>query len=230
MGRGAPTWLSTRLGSSVLTSNSSLDLLGVPALAALLASVESRLVSTCSVGVPELSAASVRIVAAGGKRLRPALAIAVARLANVFDARVVAAATAVELVQVGSLVHDDIFDEAQTRRGTPTINAVEGRNEALFSGTYLLARAGAEAASAGRRAAADAARTVAQLCRDRPPRLSTCSTSIRTWTGTSSPSRRRLRRSSPAPVGLGRTVRICPRDRFTILASSAELRNGVPDH
>jgi geranylgeranyl pyrophosphate synthase len=62
------------------------------------------------------------------------------------------------------LVHDDIFDEAATRRGTPTINAVEGRNEALGAGTYLLARAAAEAASAGQQVATDVARTVVQLC------------------------------------------------------------------
>jgi heptaprenyl diphosphate synthase len=62
------------------------------------------------------------------------------------------------------LVHDDIFDEALTRRGTPTINAVEGRNEALIAGTYLLSRAGAEAAFSGQLVAMDVARTVARLC------------------------------------------------------------------
>jgi geranylgeranyl pyrophosphate synthase len=104
------------------------------------------------------------VVAAGGKRLRPALTIAVAGVGQVFDARVVAAAVAVELVQVGSLVHDDIFDEAQTRRGTPTINAVEGQNQAVLAGTYLMARAAAEAVEAGQHVASDVARTVALLC------------------------------------------------------------------
>lgn len=41
---------------------------------------------------------------------------------------VIAAAVAVELIQIGSLVHDDIFDNAETRRGTPTINAVGHRH------------------------------------------------------------------------------------------------------
>ncbi len=104
------------------------------------------------------------MVGGGGKRLRPALTIAVAHIRRVFDPRVVAAAVAVELVQVGSLVHDDIFDEAQTRRGTPTINAVEGQNQALLAGTYLMARAAAEAAVAGQQVASDVARTVALLC------------------------------------------------------------------
>ena len=74
------------------------------------------------------------------------------------------AAVAVELVQVGSLVHDDIFDGAETRRGTPTINAVEGQDQALLAGTYLMARAAAEAAAAGQQVASDLARTVALLC------------------------------------------------------------------
>ena len=81
-----------------------------------------------------------------------------------FDPSVIAAAVAVELVQVGSLVHDDIFDHAETRRGTPTINAVEGQNEALLAGTFLMARAAAEAAVAGQQVASDVARTVAHLC------------------------------------------------------------------
>jgi geranylgeranyl pyrophosphate synthase len=88
----------------------------------------------------------------------------VADLGKAFDPSVVAAAVAVELVQVGSLVHDDIFDHAETRRGTPTINAVEGQNQALLAGTYLMARAAAEAATAGQQVAFDVARTVALLC------------------------------------------------------------------
>jgi heptaprenyl diphosphate synthase len=88
----------------------------------------------------------------------------VANLGKAFDRRVVAAAVAVELVQIGSLVHDDIFDDAETRRGTPTINAVEGQNQALLAGTYLMSRAAAEAAAAGQGVASDVARTVALLC------------------------------------------------------------------
>ena len=126
--------------------------------------VSDRLATTCTVGAPDLATPCLRVVGGGGKRLRPALTIAVADVGMVFDPRVVAAAVAVELVQVGSLVHDDIFDGAETRRGTPTINAVEGPNQALLAGTYLMARAAAEAAAAGQQVASDVARTVALLC------------------------------------------------------------------
>ena len=126
--------------------------------------MSDRLAETCTVGAPDLTTACLRVVGGGGKRLRPALTLAVADVGRTFDPRVIAAAVAVELVQVGSLVHDDIFDDAETRRGTPTINAVEGQNEALLAGTYLMARAAAEAAVAGQHVASDLARTVALLC------------------------------------------------------------------
>jgi heptaprenyl diphosphate synthase len=143
---------------------SPLDLLGSWGLADRLETVSDRLAATCTVGAPDLSSPCLRVVAGGGKRLRPALTLAVADIRRVFDPRVVAAAVAVELVQIGSLVHDDIFDDAETRRGTPTINAVEGQNQALLAGTYLMARAAAEAAAAGQTIASDVARTVAWLC------------------------------------------------------------------
>jgi heptaprenyl diphosphate synthase len=143
---------------------SPLDLLGASELEEHLETVSDRLAATCTVGAPDLASACLRVVAGGGKRLRPALTLAVADLGKVFDAHVVAAAVAVELVQVGSLVHDDIFDHAETRRGTPTINAIEGQNQALLAGTYLMARAAAEAATAGQQVASDVARTVALLC------------------------------------------------------------------
>ena len=59
------------------------------------------------------------------------MVIAAAHVFDVFDDRVIAGAAAVELVQVGSLVHDDIFDKAATRRGVPTINHTDGDNAAI---------------------------------------------------------------------------------------------------
>jgi heptaprenyl diphosphate synthase len=144
--------------------SSPLDLLGSSELEMHLEAVSDRLATTCMVGAPDLAAPCLRVVTGAGKRLRPALTLAVADVAKVFDLSVIAAAVAVELVQIGSLVHDDIFDNAETRRGTPTINAIEGQNQALLAGTYLMARAGAEAAEAGQKVASEVAGTVASLC------------------------------------------------------------------
>jgi geranylgeranyl pyrophosphate synthase len=144
--------------------SSPLNFLGPPDLEVRLETVTERLTTTCGVSAPDLAAPCLRVVAGGGKRLRPALTLVVADVGGVFDRRVISAAVAVELVQIGSLVHDDIFDNAETRRGTPTINAVEGESQALLAGTYLMARAGAEAAAAGQQVASDVANTVALLC------------------------------------------------------------------
>jgi geranylgeranyl pyrophosphate synthase len=101
---------------------------------------------------------------AGGKRIRPLLTIVSASLGGVYDERVVAAAAAVELVQVGSLVHDDILDAAATRRGRPTINAVEGPSHAVLAGDYILARAAQLAASVSGEAASLLAAALSELC------------------------------------------------------------------
>jgi geranylgeranyl pyrophosphate synthase len=106
-----------------------------------------------------------RVLDAGGKRLRPVLALA-ATVASGFpvDQGVVAAAACVELVHVGSLVHDDIMDHAPTRRGVPTVNAVEGANTALLVGDYLLAIAGELAAGVNAAVAGALATAIADLC------------------------------------------------------------------
>jgi geranylgeranyl pyrophosphate synthase len=138
--------------------------LGVPDLHDRLGLVDARITDALSVGNGALAAATLRVAGSGGKRLRPALTVACAHLGDVFDERVVSGAAAVELVQVGSLIHDDIFEEAFTRRGVPTINAVEGSKTALLAGDFVLACAGTEAARAGREQAVVLADTIVALC------------------------------------------------------------------
>jgi len=138
-------------------------LLAVPDLGAKLGDVE-RCLERALDSPTALAAPSRRVADAGGKRLRPALTIACAGLGGVYDERVVAAAAAAELVQVGSLVHDDLLDGALTRRGTPTINAVEGSGTALLAGDFMLARAGELAATVGAGAASILATTITELC------------------------------------------------------------------
>jgi heptaprenyl diphosphate synthase/octaprenyl-diphosphate synthase len=113
----------------------------------------------------ELVGPAHRVLDAGGKRLRPVLALAATVAAGFpVDEGVVAAAACVELVHVGSLVHDDIMDHSQTRRGVPTVNAVEGPNTALLVGDYLLAIAGELAAGVNASVAGALATAIADLC------------------------------------------------------------------
>jgi octaprenyl-diphosphate synthase len=92
--------------------------------------------------IPQLAA---HIVAAGGKRLRPALTLASARMcgypAEAGGARHVNLAACVEFIHTATLLHDDVVDESQLRRGLATANAVFGNQASVLVGDFLFARA-----------------------------------------------------------------------------------------
>jgi heptaprenyl diphosphate synthase len=113
-----------------------------------------------------LAAPSMRIVANGGKRLRPALTFGVAAMApdGHDPARVPDAAAAVEVLHCATLVHDDLIDGSALRRGCPTINASDGMAAAVVSGDVLIAVALSLAARCSRSAAVITADTLACLC------------------------------------------------------------------
>ena len=71
---------------------------------------------------------------------------------------------ACELVQTGSLYHDDVIDESATRRGVETVNAKWGNLQAILAGDFLLARASQIAASLGAEVAGLLGHTIARLC------------------------------------------------------------------
>ncbi|MDH3730807.1 MAG: polyprenyl synthetase family protein [Acidimicrobiia bacterium] len=100
---------------------------------------------------------------AGGKRYRPLLAQVGAELGPNPGAKAVEAGVAVELVHQGSLYHDDVIDEADARRGSPSINANWSNTVAILSGDFLLARASEVAAPLGQEAVTLIAQTYATL-------------------------------------------------------------------
>ena len=105
------------------------------------------------------------LIVAGGKRLRPVLAVAAAQvLGAAAHSDVVRGGVACELVHLGSLYHDDVMDEADTRRGVETVNAKWGNLQAILAGDFLLARASEIAASLGSEVAGLLARTIGWLC------------------------------------------------------------------
>jgi heptaprenyl diphosphate synthase/octaprenyl-diphosphate synthase len=143
------------------------DLLHLPALDADLVRVERGLEDALTQGdnSPYLVTPGLRVVRGGGKRLRPVLTIAAAAsFGTDMDDDVLAGAVACELVHAGSLVHDDIMDDADERRGTPTVNSVEGASHAILVGDFLLARAGELAAGVSKEVAGTLASTIAALC------------------------------------------------------------------
>ncbi|MFI6324406.1 polyprenyl synthetase family protein [Nonomuraea sp. NPDC050556] len=142
------------------------QLLSTPAVAEGLRRVETRISRLSgSSSLPEINAGAERIVHAGGKRLRPALTLATAlAFGKKPDRRVITAAACVELIHAGSLVHDDLMDNAAKRRGAPTLNADLGQGKALVIGDFMLARAGLAAITSVSRPVAEVlAATVVEL-------------------------------------------------------------------
>jgi geranylgeranyl pyrophosphate synthase len=86
-------------------------------------------------------------ISAGGKRLRPLLVFIAAGAPEHGDDGVLRAAVAVELIHSATLVHDDVLDAAQLRRGRPTVVATAGRKIATATGDLLFSRAFAELAA-----------------------------------------------------------------------------------
>jgi heptaprenyl diphosphate synthase len=105
------------------------------------------------------------LIVAGGKRLRPVMAVVAGQLASGSASDdVVQGGVACELVHLGSLYHDDVMDEAETRRGVETVNARWGNLQAILAGDFLLSRASEIAASLGTEVAGLLARTIGWLC------------------------------------------------------------------
>ena len=88
--------------------------------------------------IPQLAA---HIVAAGGKRIRPLLTLAAARLCGYRGPRHVALAACVEFIHTATLLHDDVVDESTLRRGQASANALWGNKPSVLVGDFLFARA-----------------------------------------------------------------------------------------
>ncbi len=114
---------------------------------------------------PFFEEVTTHLIAAGGKRLRPMLALAAATLGNTSaTADDLEGAVAVELVHLGSLYHDDVMDEASARRNVESVNARWGNLVAIVAGDYLLARSAEIAARLGSEIAELLAITLGHLC------------------------------------------------------------------
>ncbi|NNC90899.1 MAG: polyprenyl synthetase family protein [Acidimicrobiia bacterium] len=141
------------------------DLVPMPAVWNRMDLVESRLVEVTESSNQFLSKIARHYLVAGGKRFRPLLAQLAAELGPVQDHRAVDAGVAVELIHVGSLYHDDVIDEADSRRGTTSANHNWDNTVAILAGDFTLARASELAAtSLGQDGVILLAQTYAQLC------------------------------------------------------------------
>lgn len=114
---------------------------------------------------PELEPVVAGLVERPGKRLRSQLVAHCASLGDPSPRKVVRAGAVVELLQVASLLHDDVVDQAQTRRHAPSAHVSHGVESALLGGVACFALAGLEAAELGAVANRVTSRAVADLSR-----------------------------------------------------------------
>jgi octaprenyl-diphosphate synthase len=112
------------------------DLLGND-IAALNQTIMDRMESP----VPLINQLATYIIAAGGKRLRPLLTLAVARALNYGGTDHLKLAASVEFIHTATLLHDDVVDESDQRRGQPSANAMFGNQASVLVGDFLFSRA-----------------------------------------------------------------------------------------
>jgi octaprenyl-diphosphate synthase len=106
-----------------------------------LPALEQVLERTCSRGPAPLDAAAEQLVLAGGKRVRPLATLLVTRACGGDAARVIPLAAAVELIHSATLLHDDVIDEGEERRGRPASRVLWGNLVSVLSGDLLLTSA-----------------------------------------------------------------------------------------
>lgn len=106
-----------------------------------LALVEAKLKAELSNHSGPVKDICQELLNAGGKRLRPLLACISGRLFQAEQEDVVTCASAIELIHMASLIHDDVIDNSDTRRGMPSVNAAWGNHAAVLTGDFLFAKA-----------------------------------------------------------------------------------------
>ncbi|MEI4473105.1 polyprenyl synthetase family protein [Frigidibacter sp. MR17.24] len=106
-------------------------------MAAVNALIRDRMASKHAPRIPEVTA---HLVEAGGKRLRPMLTLAAARLCGYGGAHHVHLAATVEFIHTATLLHDDVVDESTQRRGRPSANLLWDNKSSVLVGDYLFAR------------------------------------------------------------------------------------------
>ncbi|HHW32614.1 MAG TPA: polyprenyl synthetase family protein [Paracoccus solventivorans] len=114
-----------------------LSTLLAPEMEAVNALIRNRMESRHAPRIPEVTA---HLVEAGGKRLRPMLTLAAARMLGYRGTHHHLLAATVEFIHTATLLHDDVVDESRQRRGRPTANLLWDNKSSVLVGDYLFAR------------------------------------------------------------------------------------------
>jgi heptaprenyl diphosphate synthase len=125
--------------SQPLAAHKTLDIFS--AIADDLRQVESAIEAALATEDTMLNEVSTHLLHAGGKRIRPALVLLTSKFPGASLERTIPVAVAVELIHMATLVHDDVVDKADVRRGRPTVNALWSNQVSVLTGDYLFAKA-----------------------------------------------------------------------------------------
>ncbi|MGY4690111.1 heptaprenyl diphosphate synthase component II [Salibacterium sp. K-3] len=106
-----------------------------------IAKIEKELERAVEADHPVLREASLHLLHAGGKRIRPVFVLLSAKFGHYEIDRIKHIAVALELIHMASLVHDDVIDDADLRRGSKTIKARWDNRVAMYTGDYIFAKA-----------------------------------------------------------------------------------------
>jgi octaprenyl-diphosphate synthase len=109
--------------------------------AADMAGVDALITARMQSEVPVIPALAEHLIAAGGKRLRPLLTVSAARLAGSDNDTCLKLAAAVEFIHTATLLHDDVVDGSQLRRGKVAAHLIWGAAQSVLVGDFLFARA-----------------------------------------------------------------------------------------
>lgn len=146
----------SRVASSPSTVESGVPMQGAPELNGLpngafetVKEIEGLLADVAKRAPEALVEPTMEALTSGGKRLRPLLLILSARMGKPVWDNLLMASTAIEVLHTATLIHDDIVDQAESRRGVPTTVARYGRELAIATGDYLFAESFSELAGIG---------------------------------------------------------------------------------
>lgn len=103
--------------------------------------VEEALAASFKDASHEAQEVALHLVKSGGKRVRPMMTLLAARLFGSDVSAAIPVAVAAEMIHMATLVHDDVIDEAATRRGNPTVNSLWNGHVSVLAGDALLAKA-----------------------------------------------------------------------------------------
>jgi geranylgeranyl pyrophosphate synthase len=103
--------------------------------------VEARMRSSSIERHPHLGSALDQLLSSGGKRIRPTITLLIGGMVAADSDRLITLASAIELLHTATLIHDDLIDGSELRRGFPTLNSKLASGATVLTGDYIFARA-----------------------------------------------------------------------------------------